>query len=251
MDVMTCLLCFYGELADILSAPNSRGIVSCNVTRRTSIKDLIESLGPPHTEIERILVNSREVDFSFIPRPGQVIGVHPFTPPADPCRPTLLRPDPLPGIRFLVDVNVGKLARLLRMLGIDAAFDPAWKDADLASIAAREARIVLSRDHGLLKRSCIQWGRLIRADSPLEQLVEVLTFFGLKPPFALFTRCLACNTELQPVSKAEIEDRLEPKTRRYYQRFRLCPGCQRIYWRGSHHQRMLGWVQKIMPRLTP
>jgi len=239
-------LCFYGELIDLLSVPNSCGVISYPLTRKASIKDILESLGPPHTEIGHIQVNNRPVSFGHIPRSGQIIGLYPFVPPVDPCQASVLRPTPLPHIQFLVDVNVGKLARLLRMLGINAAFDWSWSDAYIARLAAREGRIVLSKDHGLLKRSSIQWGRLIRAQSPQAQLLEVIHFFGLKPPFALFSRCLTCNTILQSVRKEDIEHRLEPKTKRYYQRFSICPSCQRIYWPGSHHQRMLAWLRETL-----
>ena len=245
-----CFLSFHGELIDCLPASKSTGVIGYTLNRRASIKDIVESLGPPHTEIGRILVHNQPADFDYIPQPGQTIHIHPLQPPVDPGQPSLLRPRPLPDLRFIVDVNVGKLARLMRILGLDAAFHWSWRDEQIAHKADMEERIVLSKDHGLLKRNHVQWGRLIRAQTPRDQLVEVLSFFGLQPPFALFSRCLACNIPLQPVDKKDIEHRLEPKTKRYFQRFQLCPGCGRIYWRGSHHQHMQAWLEEIIPGLN-
>lgn len=245
----SCTLHFHGQLAQLLSTSSQNGTVHYSLTRRASIKDILEALGPPHTEIGRIMLDGRPVDFNFIPHPGQILHIHPLQPPVNPCLPTFLRPHPLPEWRFIVDVNVGKLARLLRILGLDAAYHWTWRDGHIAQRAETEMRIVLSKDHGLLKRNQIQWGRLIRAQAPEDQLLEVLSFFDLQPPFVLFSRCLACNIPLQPVAKKEIEHRLEPKTKRYFHHFHLCPGCGRIYWRGSHHQHMQAWLQKIIPGL--
>jgi uncharacterized protein with PIN domain len=245
-----CTLYFHRELTEFLPASTTDGIIRYELNRRASIKDIVESLGPPHTEIGKITVHNRPVDFGFIPRPGQVLHLHPLVPPVNPCLPSLLRPYFLTEMRFIVDVNVGKLAKLLRILGLDAAFHFSWRDEQIAEKADREGRIALSKDHGLLKRTRIVWGRLIRANTPDEQLREVLAFFDIKPPFAIFTRCLACNQPLQPVAKKDIEHRLKPKTKLYYQRFHICPQCHRIYWRGSHYQRMHAWLQKILPQIT-
>lgn len=245
----TCFLNFHGELIDFLPSSSPKGSIRYTLNRRASIKDILEALGPPHTEIGRIMLDGQPVDFNFIPHPGQILHIHPLQPPVNPCLPTFLRPQPLPEWRFIVDVNVGKLARLLRILGLDAAYHWSWRDGHIARRAETERRIVLSKDHGLLKRNQIQWGRLIRAQTPKDQLLEVLSFFDLQPPFALFSRCLACNIALQTVDKKEIEDQLKPKTRRYFHHFQVCPGCGRIYWRGSHHQHMRHWLQKTMPHV--
>ncbi|MFO7877638.1 MAG: Mut7-C RNAse domain-containing protein [Desulfovermiculus sp.] len=245
-----CTLCFHRELTEFLPASTTDGIIRYELNRRSSIKDIVESLGPPHTEIGKIRVHNQPVDFGFIPEPGQTIHLHPLLPPVNPCLPSLLRPHPLPELRFIVDVNVGKVAKLLRMLGLDAAFHFSWRDEQIADKADREGRIALSKDRGLLKRKQIMWGRLVRGHTPNEQFLDVMNFFEIHPPFAIFSRCLACNMTLEPVAKKDIEYRLKPKTRLYYHRFYLCPQCQRIYWRGSHYQRMQSWLQKILPQIT-
>ncbi|MFW6324767.1 MAG: Mut7-C RNAse domain-containing protein [Desulfovibrionales bacterium] len=229
---------FHGEVKDFLSSGNKTGHLLYPLQRRASIKDVIESLGPPHTEIGRIIVNGQEKDFTHIVQPEDKIDVFPQPIPVPVCRATRLRPDPFDSIRFLVDVNVGKLAVFLRMLGLDAAYDPDWRDQKIAEKSEQEKRIVLTRDSNLLKRSQVVYGRLIRAVHPEDQLKEVLYWFGLDGPFAFFSRCLVCNVPLSDVRKADILHRLEPKTRKYFHTFRICPSCERIYWKGSHHERM-------------
>lgn len=225
---------FDAELADFFGVAH---VITCPLDRRASIKDIIEAQGVPHTEVGEIQADGYLKGFDHIPGAGQVIVVKKVQVPFNVCTPSFLRPEPLRCIRFLVDVNVGKLAPLLRMLGYDTFFDPGLKDREIACIAFTEKRVVLSRDRGLLKRSHIEFGRLIRSVNPHDQLREVYSLFGLNC-LDSFTRCLHCNHQLQEVQKESIEDRLEPKTKKYYNRFSLCPGCNRIYWPGSHWEKM-------------
>jgi hypothetical protein len=239
-------LTFHGDLKHFLSPDKDDGLVQIQLERRTSVKDLIEACGPPHTEVGALRIHDRFADFAHIVSPGESIVVEPHRPPVDPFQSSLLRPIPFKAYRFVVDVNVGKLAPLQRMLGFDTAYDWTWRDTDIAELAAREDRIVLSRDQGLLKRRKIVWARFIRAQSPEDQLPEVLDFFGLKGPFALFSRCLRCNVPLEEVDKASIIHRLEPKTKRYFHHFRICPSCRKIFWRGSHHEKMVASIASIL-----
>ena len=197
----------------------------------------------PHTEIGRIIVDGSEVDFGHRLAPGQDIHIHPDPPPVDvtvfhPLRPALGR------VAFIVDANVGKLAPLLRMLGLDAAYDHEWDDATIAETAACERRIVLTRDRALLKRSIVTHGRLVRTQEPRRQLLEVLAYFGIVGPFNALSRCLRCNERLRPVAKADILERLLPLTKKYFHDFHICPGCGRVYWAGSHHGAMLDWLRR-------
>lgn len=212
----------------------ARGKIEYPLERRASIKDIIESLGIPHTEIGAIESGNRTQDFGFIPEPGQEVRVMEIEAPFEVTIPSLLRPEPLPLVRFIVDVNVGRLAALLRLTGFDAAYENGLRDREIAEMAHREQRIVLTKDRALLKRNKIVFGRLVRATHPEDQLLETLQFFGLTGPFDFFSRCLLCNQKLQSVAKAEVIHRLEPKTKKYFNTFKTCPGCDRIYWRGSH-----------------
>ncbi len=187
----------------------------------------------PHTEVGLILADGCRAGFELIPVPGQRISVFQVRAPLDPTRPDRLRPEPFPELRFLVDLNVGRLAGLLRGLGYDVLYDPDMDDQAMALTAQKDKRVVLSRDRGLLKRRLIQYGRLVRADRPADQFKEVASLFGLESS-RMFTRCLGCNSRLVRVDKEKILHRLEPGTRRYFDRFTMCLECDQIYWAGTH-----------------
>jgi hypothetical protein len=240
-----CSLHFLGELNDFLTPEKRELARSYPVGRRASVKDVIEALGPPHPEVGRIERNGSQLGFEHILQPEERLAISPHPKPIQVTQKSLLCPKPLSGVRFVVDVNVGKLARHLRMLGYDAAYHWTWRDRDIAHLAESEGRIVLTQDIGLLKRRQVVWGRYIRSKQPEEQLLEVVRVFGLEKPFALLTRCLDCNRRLEPVDKEAILHRLEPKTKRYFDTFRICPGCDRIYWPGSHQERMLQWLEEL------
>jgi hypothetical protein len=207
-------------------------------TRSASIKDALESFGMPHTEVGEILCNGRPVDFSWPVGEGQGFDIHALRRPWDVRSPSLLRPVPLPAIRFLADANVGRLARYLRLAGFDTLYDWRWDDDRIVAAVCRENRIVLSRDLGLLKRKQIDFGRCIRATAPGAQLREVFALLDLAGEMRPFTRCPECNSLLQPVAKQDILHRLEPLTIKYYEDFSRCPGCDRLYWPGSHREKM-------------
>jgi len=207
--------------------------------RRASIKDIIESLHIPHTEIASIRRAGRELPFTHIPGSGERLVLTSFPRGTDVTRPTLLRPEPLPAPKFAVDVNVGKLARLLRLAGIDTWYQANVGEEELARQAVASGRLLLSRNRDILRRKIVTWGRLVRHEQPEMQLTEVVNLYGLRESIVPFSRCLECNTLLLPVDKAAVLHRLEPLTRKYYHRFKRCPDCRRIYWQGSHHRRLL------------
>ena len=240
---------FHGDLVDLMARRRRSAEVVYPLTRRASVKDAIEAMGPPHTEVGWIEADGRAVGFEHLVLAGERIDVRPVAAPFDVLRPSPLRPDPLPRMAFLVDVNVARLTGLLRAFGFDTAHDPSWTDAELARRAAGEGRILLSRDRLLLKRGVVVYARLVRAVEPEAQLLEVLSFFGLRPPFTFFSRCLRCNDPLVPVSKVDILDSLLPLTRKYYHDFRRCPRCGGIYWAGSHLERMRERVERICRKL--
>ena len=208
------------------------------LTRKASVKDIIESLGIPHTEVGSIFFDGRKIDFSFVPVAPGKLQVHAVKAPFNVLSPSLLRPVPLKTIRFVADVNVLKLGRLLILLGFDVACSSFFSDEKIADIAHEESRIVLTRDTALLKRKKIVFARRIRSDFPYEQVLEVVDFFGLQDLTAFFSRCTACNRELVPVAKRDIIHLLEPKTRLYFFDFLQCPQCHKVFWKGSHYDAM-------------
>ncbi len=229
----------HGDLALFLTRQQRKGdSLEIDLNRRTSIKDFLEALGIPHPEIYRLTVNNQPTTFAYIVAAEDRIEVHPFPTPVDLAEENLLRA-PLKQISFAVDANVGKLARLLRMAGFDTFFDPDLDDEPLAEKASREERILLTKDRALLKRKTVIHGRLIRNVMPADQLREIILLYGLRNEIKPFSRCLCCNEVLQPVAKKDIIARLEPLTRKYYADFHICNNCDRIYWPGSHRDKML------------
>jgi uncharacterized protein with PIN domain len=229
---------FYAELNDLLPAAR-RGIAFAHpFTGSPAVKDVIEALGVPHTEVDLLLADGEPVDFGWRLRDGARVSVYPVFEALDVAAVTKVRPAPLREPRFLLDVHLGRLARHLRMLGLDAAWSPDAPDAALAAASARERRILLTRDRGLLKRSAVTHGLLVRAADPRRQLDEVLDRLDLRRAIAPFARCLRCNGRLLPVEKAEVVDRLPPRVRERQEAFRRCDGCGRVYWPGTHHARM-------------
>lgn len=230
------------------------GLVDYPLGRRASVKDAVEALGVPHTEVGGIMVDGRSVDFRHLLQDDEQVAVTALSPPVDVTCPGRLRPKPLERLAFVCDVNVGRLARSLRVLGLDTLYDTSWKDAEVAAVAVDQGRVVLSKDRGLLKRSAIVHGRLVRHEDPKAQLVEVLRHYGLDSApesLAPFSRCPVCNGVLEPVPKAEVLHLLEPLTRRYYQDFSRCTDCGKVYWPGSHHERLKNCVDtRLAPRLT-
>lgn len=229
---------FYEELNDFLPPERRKSPFTHALTRRTSVKDLIESFGVPHTEVEVILVNGESVDFSYIVRPGDRISVYPVFESLDITPLVRLREKPLRESRFVIDANLGRLARYLRLLGFDVIYRNDFTDREVAQIAQRQKRIVLTRDRALLQQKIITHGYFVRADKPREQVREVLARLDLYGAVRRFTRCLRCNGELETVDKQAVLHRLEPKTRKYYDRFRRCKDCGQAYWKGSHFDRM-------------
>lgn len=229
---------FYEELNDFLPPQRRKVTFTHELTRRTSVKDLIESFGVPHTEVEMILANGQSVDFSYIVQAGDRISVYPRFESLDISPLIRLRERPLRDPRFVVDANLGQLARYLRLLGFDATYRNNFTDAEVAQIGSREKRIVLTRDRALLQHKIITHGYFVRAVKPREQVREILARLDLYRTLRPFTRCLRCNGELETVDKEAVLQQLEPKTKRYYDRFRRCKACGQAYWKGSHFNRM-------------
>ena len=210
-------------------------MVTVAVDDAPSVKDRIEACGVPHTEVDLILVGGTRVGFAYQLAPGDAVSVYPVFRSLDVAGG--LRPDAEPG-RFVVDVNLGKLAKHLRLLGFDAVSDGRLDDGDLAEISAAESRTLLTKDRNLLKRAIVVHGYLVRSLWPMDQLVEVVRRFGLADLMQPFARCIECNGVIERVAKAEIEDQLAPLTRQHFDEFRRCRGCGRIFWRGSHFERL-------------
>jgi len=229
---------FYEELNDFLPVERRKREFSIPYYR-ASVKDMIESLGVPHTEVDLILVNGKSVDFTCLVHAGDRISVYPAFESFDISGLTRLRPEPLRQPRFVLDTHLGKLARILRLLGFDTLYSNVYTDAELEELSAGGGkRILLTRDQGLLKRSRITHGYYVRATAPEVQAREVLRRFDLYRLAAPFSRCLRCNGLLHAVAREEVLDRIPPGVAASFDTYSMCRDCGRVYWPGSHYDRL-------------
>jgi uncharacterized protein len=162
-----------------------------------------------------------------------------------PTPDTILLPKPP---RLFADAMLGALARWLRALDLDVAYDPALADAELVEAAVAEGRTILTRDHRLvLRRRARNNHLLIQSDEVAEQVREVLAALGVRPdPARFFGRCLRCNRPLAPVPAEAARERVPPYVARTQQEFRRCPACGRLYWRATHVARMRERLKQIL-----
>src|SRR5262249_43121811 len=239
----------YAELNDFLGL-ESRGLTVRRPFRtHQTVKDVVEAMGIPHTEVDLILVNGDPVHFAHRPTVGDRIAVYPVFEALDIGSTARLRPVPLRDPRFVIDVNLGRLAQLLRLLGFDAWWSSVVDDRTLVEISLGQQRILLTRDRGLLKRRDITHGLFVHADQPKGQTLEVIRRLDLRQRLAPFTQCLRCNGRLSAVTQDEVIDRLEAFTRRYYDEFSRCADCGQIYWPGSHHAKLVSLVEELRDQL--
>ncbi len=243
---------FYAELNDFLPL-HRRGRSFLHFFWGTpSVKDVIESLGPPHTEIELVLVDGETVGWGHRLHGGERVAVFPVFEELD-VRPLLrLRDTSLRRLKFVVDGHLGRLARYLRLLGFDTWYEPDAQDAVLALRCAAEGRVLLTRDRGLLKRSLVERGYCVRSTDPSHQRREVMGRFHLERDARPFTRCLRCNPPLKSLPVASVGGRVPPRVAASFSAFWSCAGCGRVYWRGSHYEALLrGPVAEAMEGTCP
>ncbi|HPC40161.1 MAG TPA: Mut7-C RNAse domain-containing protein [Spirochaetota bacterium] len=238
---------FYEELNDFLPAASRKKDIDFEFRGRRSVKDLIESFGVPHVEVDLILVNGESVGFSQIVADGDRISVYPVFETLDVGTVTRLRPDPLRDPRFVLDVHLRKLARRLRLMGFDVDYHPDRDDDALADIAEREGRILLSRDRQLMMRRKVSRGLYVRNTDPDLQVDEVLERLDLRKLCRPFTRCIECNGLIEAVDPATagVMDLIPPGVRSWCAEYYRCLGCGKIYWKGSHYEKLMKRVNQI------
>ncbi|SMO76972.1 hypothetical protein SAMN06265218_11286 [Fodinibius sediminis] len=244
--MISLTLRFYGDLKELLLISHDGMPVHRRLPLPTSVKDLIEGCGVPHTEVDLVLVDREPASFSRLVEDGEYISIYPpFSTIELPSGQRLQQPLSGPA-RFLADVNLGKLAWYLRMAGFDTAYRNNAEDRELLEQMEEEKRILLTRDRKLLMHNAVEHGYLPRSDDPVEQLQEVFGRFHLLRETAPFTRCPHCNGRLRQVAKEDIIDRLEPLTKRHYQTFSQCPDCGQVYWSGSHLRRLDPRIRELL-----
>ncbi|WP_369197060.1 Mut7-C RNAse domain-containing protein [Streptomyces djakartensis] len=233
------------EFAPLLHVFVSRarrdGTVRAATDGVSSLGHVVESLGVPLTEVGVLLADGREVPVSHVPVAGESVEVRAVT-----------RPQRVPGapLRFLLDVHLGTLARRLRLLGVDTAYESTdIGDPALAARSAAEQRVMLSRDRGLLRRRELWAGAFVYSTRPEEQLDDVLDRF--RPELRPWTRCTACNGLLRQATKEEVADQLEHGTQATYDVFARCGACGRAYWKGAHHEQLEAIVERARASFGP
>lgn len=237
---------FYEELNDFLPAKQHKTSFRFAFYGTPSVKDVIQAIGVPHTAIDLVLVNGRSVDFSHRLSGGERVTVYPVFERLDISPVIRLRPDPLRKTRFILDAHLGKLARYLRMLGFDTAYNREWKNAMLIDLALLEKRIILTRNAEVLKQNRVTHGYWLRHHEPLQQLRELLLALNLFAQVNAFTRCMDCNGLIDRADKALIRDQVDPDIFQRFKEFRQCRDCGKVFWHGSHHKHMLSLVGEIV-----
>ncbi|WP_210577049.1 Mut7-C ubiquitin/RNAse domain-containing protein [Streptomyces sp. GESEQ-4] len=223
-------------LALFVPQTRRRGATPVATDGVSTLGHVVESLGVPLTEVGALVVDGREVPVSYVPQAGDSVRVLPVE-----------RPQQVPGapLRFLLDVHLGTLARRLRLLGVDTAYESTdIGDGALAARSARERRVMLSRDRGLLRRRELWAGGYVYSTRPDEQLPDILDRF--RPELRPWTRCVACNGVLKEATKAEVADQLQHGTHRTYDVFARCEECGRAYWKGAHHEQLEAIVERAL-----
>jgi len=237
---------FYAELNDFLSATKRQKTFPYKFTGKPSIKDAIEAIGVPHPEVDLIAINGESVGFDHHLADGDRVSIYPVFESFDISPVVRLRPAPLRDTRFVLDVHLGKLARLLRMLGFDSLYRPDFEDPEIVDTASAEKRVILTRDVELLKANAVTHGYWVRSISPNKQVGEVLERFDLYSQIQPFRRCMVCNASITRVEKESVIQSLPDKVREKHDEFYRCAGCEKVYWKGTHYQDMMAQIQALV-----
>lgn len=237
---------FYEELNDYLPPEKRKTRFPVRFWGSPSVKDMIEASGVPHTDVDMIIANGISVDFSFRINNGDEISIYPVFESFDITDIQHLRPAPLRDPKFVNDVQVGALAKYMRMCGFDTLYNNKFSAHDIAGISLKERRTIITRDRKILKQSNVTHGYWVRNSDPERQLQEVIKRFQLEKSIMPFVRCILCNAMLEDTPKNEIMHLLPANVRETRNEFKRCTGCSKIYWQGSHFVRMQSFIDELI-----
>jgi uncharacterized protein with PIN domain len=237
---------FYEELNDFLPPLRRKQDFEAVFKGRESVKDMIEGLGVPHTEVDLILVNGVSVDFGYILQDRDRVSVYPVFECLDIRNVTHLREIPLRETRFIADVNIGDFVRCMRALGLDVYCDSTLSAGDIIRISIEEKRTILTKSRNLLKHRDVARGIYLRPGTTVQQIRRIIDFLSLRGIVVPFSRCLVCNSPLVKVTKESAWERIPPKARTFYDDYSSCSACGRIYWQGSHFTRIKKVVDEVL-----
>jgi uncharacterized protein with PIN domain/molybdopterin converting factor small subunit len=233
---------FYEELNDYLPEGKRKVGFEYSFTGEVSIRDVFQSMEIPPDEIDLILVNQQSKGLDYMLQDGDRISVYPVFELFDLSGFSQLREKPLRNPRFICDVHLGRLCKYLRMLGWDTLYSNHYTPEEMIVLSRQEKRIILSRSYQLTRNKEVTRFYWIRSADPLEQIKDMINKLDLSNRAYPLTRCLNCNHKLVPVEKQEILHRLQALTAKYYSEFFNCPACDQIYWKGSHFENMLDFI---------
>jgi len=234
---------FFGSLVDLVK----EHYIEFDPGINQSIKDCIERLGVPHTEVYFITLNGNFVKFDRIVNDGEHYFVYPECDLEIPSEYVLTpKHEGIP--KFILDIHLGKLARYLRMFGISAEYG-LIDDNAIIEKAISEKLIILTKDRQMLKKNEVIYGYIVRADTLKKQLYEVTLKYNLQKWFNPFTRCMECNGELVSISKQEVLNRLPEKVKERYEEFAVCRQCGKVYWGGTHYENMNNFIEEFIKNL--
>lgn len=244
-SMVTATFRFYEELNGFLAPGRRKREFDCLCARAATTKHMIEALGVPHTEVELVLVNGESVGFDRLLQEGDRVAVYPKYESLDITSLLRVRDHPLRVTRFVADVHLGGLARLLRMAGFDTRYETQFSDEEIAAISAHEDRIALTRDRALLMRREITHGCYVRALKPSSQLREIVDRLDLIGSMHPFTLCLHCNAPLHGIEKSRLKHLVPAGVLARYDRFSTCKVCLRVFWEGAHWQQMRALLEDV------
>ena len=236
----------YAELNDGLPLWRRFRDSSLALEREATVADLIAVLRIAEADVDLVLLNGTSAPLDAPVHDGDRLALYPVFESFDIGGTQRIRTRPLRAPRFVLDVHLGKLAAHLRMLGFDAAYRTDAKDEELIRESVAAQRILLSRDRALVVDPRLSRAFAIRSGDPTEQLAEVMERFQLRALLHPFTRCLRCNESLIPVARDEVVTLLPPRVRDSQTEFHRCPSCRRVYWPGTHQDRMRAFIDRVL-----
>jgi len=253
---MTVQIRFYEELNFFLKKEQYKRTIETGAAPGQTVKDLIESFRVPHVEVDLVIVNGESVDFSYQVRDGDRISVYPVFESIDISPVNHLRPEPLREPAFLSDVHLGTLSRRLRILGFYTEYQNHADDDFLAERAVKRGLILLTRDRQLLMRKIVQRGLYVKNTNPFEQVREIVSRLDLYGKMRPFSRCVSCNGLLRPLEldgttegasadREKFEAQVPKGVRQWCTTYRVCTGCGKVYWKGSHLNRLNRMLEQL------
>ena len=198
---------FYEELNDFLPKHKRKTDFEAEFKGKRSIKDMIEALGVPHTEIDLILVNGKSVDFNYTLQNNDRVSVYPVFESFNIKDVTLVRKIPLRRHKFIADINLGNIVKYMRVLGFDLYYDSLLSTRKIIEISKRENRTILTKSRRLLKLKKVTHGVFIHPGTTTEQIRQIIDYLDIKDNIKPFSRCLRCNTQLKIISNEKCLNR--------------------------------------------